>query len=119
MCMQEVVVGLDLHLKQTHGTIMGMDGKILKQAKFPTRQEELGMFLAGLPRGTKVAIESVGFCWPWIDYIEEFGYIPLLANPIKLKQRAEDVKTDKVDSELLAHLTQWIGYPRSTCLRWK
>ena len=111
MRMQEVVVGLDLHLKQTHGTVMAMDGKILKHAKFPTCKEELGMFLAGLPSGTKVAIESVGFCWPWIDYIEEFGYTPLLANPIKLKQRAEDVKTDKVDSELLAHLTRMDWLP--------
>ena len=117
MCMQEVVVGLDLHLKQTHGTIMTMDGRILKQGKFRTRKEELGTFLMGLPSGTKVAIESVGFCWPWIDYVEELGYIPLLANPIKLKQRAEDVKTDKVDSELLAQMTRMDWLPRFTCRR--
>jgi len=37
--------------------------------------------------------------------------VPLLVNPIRLKQRAEDVKTDKVDSELLAHLTRMDWLP--------
>ena len=58
-------------------------------------------------------MESVGFCWPWIDFIDELGYVPLLVNPTKLKQRAEDVKTDKVDSELLTHLTRMGWLP--TC----
>jgi hypothetical protein len=63
--MTEVVVGLDLHLKKTEGTVMSMEGKILKQEKFATSKEDLRAFLKGLPRGTKVALESVGFCWPW------------------------------------------------------
>ncbi|MGC8817439.1 MAG: IS110 family transposase, partial [Candidatus Hadarchaeum sp.] len=104
--MPQVVVGLDMHLNKTHGTVMTMEGKIVKQSRFPTSKDELQKFLEGVPKGTKVALESVGFCWPWIDYIEELGHEPLLANPIKLKQRAEDVKTDKVDSELLAHFTR-------------
>jgi transposase len=33
----------------------------------------------------------------------------LLANPLKVKLRAEDVKNDKVDSKTLAHLTR-IGW---------
>jgi transposase len=111
--MPEVVVGLDLHLKCTHGTVMTMDGKIVKQERFNTDREELKEFLKGIPKHTKVALESLGFCWPWIDLIEELDHIPLLANPIKVKQRAEDVKTDKVDSELLAHLTRMDWLP--TC----
>jgi len=39
------------------------------------------------------------------------GYTPLLANPLKVKQKAEDVKTDKVDSELLAHLVRMDWLP--------
>lgn len=58
--MPQVVVGLDLHLKQTQGTVMTMDGKIVKQDRFETNKEELGNFLKGLPNGTKVALESVG-----------------------------------------------------------
>jgi len=111
--MPKVVVGLDLHLKRIQGTVMSMNGEIVKQEKFDTRREELKRFLSGVPAGTKVALESQGFCWPWIDFIEELGHIPLLANPIKVKARAEDVKTDKVDSELLAHLTRMDWLP--TC----
>jgi transposase len=104
--MPEMVVGLDLHLKKTQGTVMSMDGEVLRQGRFSTSREDLRKFLEGIPSGTKVALESVGFCWPWINYIEELGHNPLLANPLKLKAIAEDVKTDKVDSELLANLTR-------------
>jgi predicted NBD/HSP70 family sugar kinase len=60
--MPQVVVGLDLHPKKTKGTVMSIEGKILKQEKFSTSREDLKGFLRGLPRGTKVALESVGFC---------------------------------------------------------
>jgi len=109
--MPDVVVGLDLHLKKTQGTVMAMGGEVLRQERFSTSKEELERFLQGLPKGTEVALESVGFCWPWIDFIEELGYTPLLANPLKVKQKAEDVKTDKVDSELLAHLVRMDWLP--------
>lgn len=120
--MPKVVVGLDLHLKKTQGTVMSMNGKIVKQERFPTSREELGGFLEGLPRGTEVALESVGFCWPWIEYIEELGYTPLLANPLKLKSKAEDKKTDRIDSEWLAKLTRMDELPTvfipSVEMRW-
>lgn len=78
--------------------------------------------LAAVPKGSKVALESVGFCWPWIDFLKELEFEPLLANPLKVKLRAEDVKNDKVDSKTLAHLTRMNWLP--TCyvppaeLRW-
>lgn len=109
--MPQMVVGLDLHLKRTQGTVMAMDGRIVRQEKFGTTKENLAKFLQDLSEGTEVALEAQGFCWPWIDYIEELGYKPLLVNPIKAKQRAEDVKTDKVDSEVLAHLTRMNWLP--------
>ena len=108
---EKVVVGLDLHLQRTHGTVMALDGRILRQERFPTTREALARFLSGLPEDTPVALEAQGFCWPWIDYIEEFGHRPLLVNPIKAKQRAEDLKTDRVDSEVLAHLTRMNWLP--------
>ena len=105
------VVGLDLHLAHTYGTVMTVDGSIVKQERFPTTKEALERFLSPLPKKTRVALEAQGFCWPWIDYIEELGHVPLLVNPIKAKQRAEELKTDKVDSEILAHLTRMNWLP--------
>jgi len=61
--LDDVVVGLDLHLKNIQGTIMRMNGEIVKQERFRTRRENLERFLKDVPRGSKVALESLGFCW--------------------------------------------------------
>ncbi len=120
--MSEVVVGLDVHLKSTQVTVMRLDGEIVKRERVDTNKAELKRCLATVPKGSRVALESVGFCWSWIDYFEELGYEVLLANPLKVKLRAEDVKNDKVDSRTLAHLTRMNWLP--TCyvppaeLRW-
>ena len=78
----EEVVGLDMHLKKTQGTIMKIDGTIVRKERFDTDKENIRKFLEELPQGTRVTLESVGFCWPWIDFIESLGYKPLLANPV-------------------------------------
>lgn len=108
-----VVVGLDVHLKKTQVTIMEMNGEILKQEKVSAIKADLRGSLACVPRGSKVALEPVGFCWTWIDFLDELGFEPLLANTLKVKCRAEDVTTDKVDSKLLADLTRLNWLP--TC----
>jgi transposase len=111
--MTDVVVGLDVHLKKTQVTIMKLNGEVVKREKISTCKADLRRSLDCVPRGSRVALESLGFCWPWIDFLDELGFEPLLANPLKVKSRAEDVKTDKVDSELLAHLTRMDWLP--TC----
>jgi len=122
--MSEVVVGLDVHLKKTQVTVMKNDliGEIVKRERVDTSRAELGKCLKSVPKGSKVALESVGFCWPWIDFLEELGFEVLLANPLKVKMRAEDIKNDKVDSKTLAELVRMNWLP--TCyvppaeLRW-
>jgi transposase len=57
-----------------------------------------------------------------IDFLEKLGFEVLLANPVKVKLRAEDIKNDKVDSKTLAELVRMNWLP--TCyvppseLRW-
>lgn len=69
--MSEVVVGLDVHLKNTQVTVMKNDliGEIVKRERVGTSKAELRRSLASVPKGSKVALESVGFCWPWIDFL--------------------------------------------------
>jgi len=43
--MPQVVVGLDLHLNNTQGTVMLIEGEILKQGRFVTSKEDLREFL--------------------------------------------------------------------------
>jgi transposase len=122
--MSEVVVGLDVHLKNTQVTVMKNDviGDVVKRERVTTSKAGLRKALESVPKGSKVALESVGFCWPWIDFLEELGFTVLLANPLKVKLRAEDIKNDKVDSKTLADLTRMNWLP--TCyippaeLRW-
>jgi transposase len=108
------VVGLDVHLKNTQGTVMKWDGSIVKKERFPTTKKHLHEFLEDVPKGTSVALEALGFCWPWIDYIEELGYKAKLASPSKLRVIADTkIKTDKIDSEIIAHLTRMNWLPES------
>jgi transposase len=122
--MSEVVVGLDIHLKKTQVTVMKNDliGEIVKKERVDTSKSGLKKSLESVPRGSRVALESVGFCWPWFDFLEDLGYEVLLANPLKVKLRAEDIKNDKVDSKTLADLTRmnWLPtcYVPSAELRW-
>src|SRR4030042_4226440 len=111
--MGEVVVGLDVHLKNTQVTVMKMNGEIVKTERVRTTKAELRKSLEAVPKGSKVALESVGFCWPWIDFLKDLEFEPLLANPVKVKLRAEDVKNDRVDSKTLADLTRMNWLP--TC----
>ena len=85
---------------------MKENGEIVKTERIRTNKAELQKSLENVPKGNRVALESVGFCWPWIDFLDKLDFEPLLANPLRVKYRAEDVKTDRVDSKLLADLTR-------------
>jgi len=110
----ETVVGLDLHLKKTQGTIMDKEGIVLKTDRFETTKEGVAKFLESVPKGSVVALEALGFCWPWIDCIEELGYVPKLASPSRLRVIADTrIKTDKIDSETIAQLARMGWLPES------
>jgi transposase len=80
------------------------DGAILKQGNFPTTGDDMEDFLAGIDEA-KIALESSGFCMPWVEFLENMGFEVFVAHPAKVKIIAEArIKTDKIDSEALAHL---------------
>jgi transposase len=122
MEVSDVVVGLDVHLKNTQVTVMKLNGEIVKKERVRTTKTDLQKSLECVPKGSKVALESVGFCWPWIDFLDKLEFEVLLANPVRVKLRAEDVKNDKVDSKTLADLTRmnWLPacYVPPSELRW-
>jgi len=97
-------VGLDVHKRVCYGTATDDEGHIVKSGKFSSDPEGLNGFMDGLDEA-QVAMEA-GYCWqPLYDQLEEAGYDVRLAHPQKVKAIAEaKVKTDKIDSETLAHL---------------
>ena len=106
-------VGLDVHKRVCYGTVMDEKGKVVKQAKFTNTPEGLEEFMEDIDLAT-VAMEA-GYCWqPLYDRLEETGYDVRLAHPLKVKAIAQaKVKTDKIDSETLAHLLRADLLPES------
>ena len=104
-------VGLDVHKRVCYGTVMTGDGEVMKRARFSNTQEGLEEFMDGLEE-TLVAMEA-GYCWqPLYDWLEEAGHDVRLAHPKGVKALAKK-KTDKVDSETLAHLLRADLLPES------
>jgi transposase len=97
-------VGLDVHLRTCHATLMDEQGKILRQEKFLNERLELERVLKGID-DAKVAMEAC-YCWqPVYEFLEEKGFEVKLAHPMKTRIIAEaKIKTDAIDSEALAHL---------------
>jgi transposase len=71
----------------------------------------LRRFLPGIKEAkAKIALESSGFYMPWVEFLEGMGYEVFVAHPSKVRVIAEArIKTDKIDSEALAHLLR-LGY---------
>lgn len=97
-------VGLDVHKRVCYGTVMDGEGRVVKRGRFSNDPEGLEEFMEGIEEAL-VALEA-GYCWqPLYDGLEEAGHDVRLAHPQKVKAIAEaKVKTDKIDSETLAHL---------------
>ena len=106
-------VGLDVHKRVIQGTVMNEDGSILKRDRFTNSPGALRSFMEDIGEA-RVVMES-GYCWqqPY-QTLEEEGYDVRLAHPLKVKAIAEaKVKTDKIDSETLAHLLRANLLPES------
>lgn len=97
-------VGLDVHLRTCCATAMNERGEILKQEKFANESLEIERFFKDI-NDAKVAIEASYSWMPVYELLESKGYEVKLAHPKETRIIAKaKVKTDKVDSERLAHL---------------
>lgn len=96
-------VGLDVHLRTCHATMMNEQREILRQEKFPNKQRELGIFKC--IDDAKATME-VCYCWqPVYELLESMGYEVKLAHPMKTCIIVEArIKTDAVNTEALARL---------------
>lgn len=95
--------GLDIHKKTIYGTIVDDSGKVIKQRNFDNNKEDLEKFLCRRP--FKIVIEACGFWMDTYDKLTGSGYEVVLAHPGKVEAIASaKMKTDKIDSEILAQL---------------
>ena len=97
-------VGLDLHKATINATVMDENDSVLNEVKIKSEPDSLRNFSDSIPFGSDVVIESSS-TWYWAYRILSERHNVTLSNPLKTKVIAESkVKTDKVDSLMLANL---------------
>ena len=115
------IIGCDAHKHYSQIAVFDQEGQLCQHTRVDHEAGAIRRFLKGYPRGTPVALESVGN-WYWIvDEIEAAGCVPLMAHAVKAKVMMGNVnKNDKLDAKGLATLlrtdtlpTVWIP-PGST-----
>lgn len=97
-------VGIDHHRQYSHLTVMNLRGQVLRSGRFPNLQSEIGRFFEGL-EGQEAVIETGRSSYTMVYVLEEMGMAVKIAHPHEVKAIARvQIKTDKRDSEVLAHL---------------
>jgi len=84
---------------------MDESGNILKRQRVPSSPAGFQQGLSGFDHPMKAVLEA-SYCWgPMFDWLDELADEVVLAHPSKVRAIAEArIKTDKIDSETLAHL---------------
>jgi len=105
--------GVDLHKKFSVFTIKNGEGDLVKQEKITNNREELLRFIKQFEK-VKLAVEAT-FNWAWFSDICDEENVPLvLSHPLKTRAIASaKIKTDKIDSNILADLLRVNLLPKS------
>jgi transposase len=97
-------VGIDHHRQYSHMTMMDPEGQVLRTARVPNLRAEIEKFLEG-GEALEAVIETGRSSYTMVDVLEEMGVAVKIAHPHEVKSIARaKIKTDKRDSEVLAHL---------------
>lgn len=98
-------IGCDAHKYYSMFAVLNENGKMITEIRVNHQPGAIHDFLSRFPKGTPVALESVGN-WYWIvDEIEASGCVPLMAHAAKAKVMMGNIhKTDKLDAKGLATL---------------
>jgi transposase len=99
------IIGCDAHKHYSQFAVYQEKSRVCKQSRVDHEPGAIREFLSEYPKGTPVALESIGN-WYWIvDEIEQAGCQALMAHAAKAKAMMGNVnKTDKLDACGLAVL---------------
>jgi len=107
-------VGVDYHKRYSIATKMDDRGKVLEQVRLKNDPRTLVRFAESLPEGSKIALEATGNWYYFYEVLEHKCPKIYLAHPLKTRAIAEArIKTDKIDSTILAHLLRTDFLPTS------
>lgn len=107
-------VGLDYHKRYSVATVIDQMGKLVEQVKLNNEPQALLSYVNSLPKGSKIALEATGSWYYVYELLESTGTDIYLSHPLKTRAIAEArIKTDKIDSGILAHLLRTDLLPTS------
>lgn len=103
----EYYIGCDAHKKYSVFTGISEDGKVTIDKRVEHDRKAFCCFLETLPKGSQIAVETVGN-WYWlVDEMEKADLKPTLVNAGKAKLMMGQInKTDKLDAHGLAMLAR-------------
>ncbi|NIN67074.1 MAG: transposase [Anaerolineae bacterium] len=98
-------LGVDQHKRYSHVTAVDGSGGVRMSCRVPNEREAFASVLGKLGEPCRSVVEA-GPTWGVVyDLLEEMGARPVLANTHRVRAIAEaKVKTDKLDSHVLAQL---------------
>jgi transposase len=97
-------VGIDYHRQYSHLTVMDQQGQVLRSGRVANLRSEIEKFLGSLET-MEAVIETGRSSYAMVDVLGEIGLAVKIAHPFEVKAIARaKIKTDKRDSEVLAHL---------------
>jgi transposase len=103
----ESYIGVDYHLSYSYMTVIDQTGRVCARGRVANDREAVEQFLNRSRNGGRRAavMEATRHWTVMYDLLEELVGEVHLAHPLKVKAIAEArIKTDKIDSEVLAHL---------------
>lgn len=98
-------VGVDAHKATSHITVMDDTGKVLRRKRVPSSFTGICEALGCYREPMRAVLEASGSWGPMYDWLDEVVDEVVLTHPKKVRAIADArIKTDKIDSETLAHL---------------
>lgn len=106
-----IYLGIDHHKKDAQVVGINEAGKVVIECRLPCKRQDWEQLRGEITEPVQAVLEAG---WNWgklFDLIEELGFNPRLANPLKVRLIAESfIKTDRRDALALAQLLRmnWI-----------
>ena len=98
-------VGIDVHKASCYLTIINSEGDVVRQEQIPTSRQAFSAALGDYEEPLSACLEA-GYGWGKVyDWLTELCEDVVLAHPARVRLIGESmIKTDKIDSTILAHL---------------
>jgi transposase len=98
-------IGVDFHKAYSHMTVLDAEGRVVKAGRVANTADAVRTFVSPYRQGGQAVVEATRNWTVMHDLLEAELEAVYLAHPLKVRAIAEArIKTDRIDSRILAHL---------------